>query len=113
MGRLSGLLNLAFDSGPSAKTNVLIDQVRQRVTRQVGRAVNYEVSLLDRGWEHLERVVAPRLAFYLASKSYAVDRCDAVFLTLFFGQKVYFVRAADFFEYVRTTLGSIGRRTGG
>jgi len=99
------LKRLAFFSGPPPQANELIHKVRQDVTAEHGRAVNYEVPLVGRTWEYIDRVVAPRLALYLRSKRYRVSSCAPVFLSVFLDDGLYFVRAPDFYRLVREMMG--------
>lgn len=102
---IEGLVALAFHDGPAIEANQLIDDVRQRVRAAVGRSVNYEVSLIDRDWSYIEQVVAPRLALFLKAKRLHVGACAPVFLSIFRGERLYFVAAEQFFEYFRAMSG--------
>jgi hypothetical protein len=103
--RIRRLTELAFRQGPGREANRLIQQVRGEVRRAQGAAINYEVPLMDRDWDHVREYVAPRLALYLKQKRLGVFDCAPVFLSVFLGQEIFFVRAADFFEHLRLTQG--------
>ena len=107
---LAPLLSLAFDRGPSSAANELIHATRQRVLDRLGMAVNYEVVLDGRGVGYLESVVAPRLSLYLKSKRMSATACGPVFVSLFSGDTLYFIAAADFFEFIRQRLGADAER---
>lgn len=102
---MDDLLGLAFHQGPGAEANTLIDDVRREVKAAQGRAINYEVLLDGKGWDHVREVVAPRLALYLKEKGGGVAQCGALFLSLFRGGDLYFVWANDFFAHYRLREG--------
>jgi hypothetical protein len=108
---LDRLLQRAFARGPAHRANQLIHEARQQVAARCGRGQCYEVSLLEgpfgeaRGWDHLDRLVAPRLAFFLRSKKLGVADSGPVFLAVFVGETVYFIEVADFFELIRQARG--------
>ena len=110
MNLINGLLELAFDGGPARQANWLIESVRRRMVVEAGSAVSYEVVLFDRDWSYVQQIVAPRLALYLKSKRLGAIHCPGVFMTVFRGDRVSFIRAAEFYEYYRTTLGLDPRR---
>ena len=105
MAAFENFTGLAFREGPAAQANQLIDEVRRATHAALGAAVNYELVLNGRPPDYLRREVAPRLAFFLRSKRYHVNRCGPVFLSMFLGDRVYFVHARDFFEELRTSEG--------
>ena len=105
MGAFERFTARAFHQGPAAQANQLIDDVRRTTRDELGAAVNYEIVLNGRAPDYLVREVAPRLAFFLRSKRYHVNRCGPVFLTMFLGDRVYFVHAEDFFEELRVSEG--------
>ncbi len=102
---LDDLLALAFARGPGLEANRLITEERDRTREAQGVAINYEVMLDGRGWQHLREVVAPRLALYLREKRMGVAACEPVFISFFRGEQLYMVRAADFFEHYRLREG--------
>jgi hypothetical protein len=99
------LTAVAFHQGPAYRANELIDEVRSNLAAELGEAYNYEVPLSGRSWDYLRQVVAPRLALYLRSKRLAVGRCAPLFLSVFVGDVLYFIHAADFYEQVRLADG--------
>ena len=105
MWTLDHLKALAFHQGPAYRANQLIYDVREGVRARHGTGLNYEVSLIDKGLDHLLEIVGPRLALYLRAKRRTVSNCADVFLSIFIGETLYFVRAADFFRFVREILG--------
>ncbi len=105
MSELERLIATAFKQGPAAEANTLIEEVRVQLREELGAAQSYEVVLDGRGWDYLREVVAPRLAFYLRGKRFHFDRCAPVFLSLFQGDRLYFIHAEDFYRTLRATLG--------
>jgi hypothetical protein len=99
------LLRHAFREGPAEEANSLIDEVRRQVSAEWGRACNYEVLLTGRSWTYVSQVVAPRLALFLRSKRLSVRSCGSVFLSLFLGDRLYFLGAEDFYRGVRLAEG--------
>ncbi len=95
----------SFFQGDPRRANELISEARDRVLAECGASVNYEISLIGRNWQHLEQVVAPRLAFFLRSKRYHVWQCEPVFLTIFVDDGLFFVKAADFFQLIQEKSG--------
>lgn len=99
--RLAGLFRRAFRTGSARNANDAIDEVRGDWFPG-GRAFSYEVVLGEgRGWPYLRDAVAPPLARFLRSKRMRVDACASVFLSIFSGDRLYFVGAEDFFGYYR------------
>ena len=115
MSAVKGLLDSAFRQGPAIEANTLIEETRQLIGTKQGHALNYEVSLIDpekgpdspagRGWVYLDQVVAPRLALFLKAKRLSVADCAPAFISLFWGDQIYFIHAADFFEFIRQARG--------
>ena len=94
------LAALAFFQGPGAQANELIQQVRRQIEQQSGKAISYEVPLLDGDWGRVMQQVAPRLALYLHEKRLGLES-RSLFLTIFIDQQVHFVQVSDFFDLVR------------
>jgi hypothetical protein len=102
---LTGLLERSFHSGPPVEANQLIDDVRQQVKAAQGRAVNYEIALMGRGWDYLRQKVAPLLALFLKDKRMKAESCAPCFISLFSDDALHFIRAQDFFEHLRQAEG--------
>jgi hypothetical protein len=92
------LLDKAFGKGPAMEANRLIHEVREALRRDYGRAHNFEVSLLDRAPEHLWQTALPQLRRYLRAMGYTQERAESVFVSLFFGETIYFINASDFVQ---------------
>jgi hypothetical protein len=103
---LTRLLALSFHSGAPAEANQLIHDVREQVKAEQGKAVNYEIALMGRGWDYLRQKVAPLLALYLKSKQLKAESCAPCFISLFTDDTLHFIRAQDFFEYLRGEEGT-------
>ncbi len=107
MSHLRSPLALAFRQGPGVEANQLIHEARAEAKAAFGSAVNYEVLLDGKGWSHVREVLAPRLAMFLKEKRLGVADCAPAFLSLFQGDQLYLVRAADFFEHYRLREGLV------
>jgi len=95
----------AVDEGAAVDANELIFQMRERFIEATGAGFNYEVVLDRRPPDYLECHVAPRLALYLRSKRMRVSSCPSVFLSIFFGERLVFVPATAFYEFIKVALG--------
>ncbi|MBW2733787.1 MAG: hypothetical protein JRH20_15470 [Deltaproteobacteria bacterium] len=95
----------AVDEGPAVDANELIFRMRERFTEATGAGFNYEVVLDRRSPDYLESHVAPRLALYLRSKRMHVSSCPSVFLSIFVGDRLIFVPASAFYEYIKVARG--------
>jgi hypothetical protein len=95
----------AFRQGPASDANQLIDEVRSATQARLGAAVNYEVVLTGRPADYVRRVVGPRLAFFLRAKRYSVRSCGPVFLSVFLGDRIYFVTAEEFYKELQASQG--------
>lgn len=102
---LDDVVALAFHRGPAHEANRLIHEVRARVIAEQGQALNYEVWLRGRGFEHLRDHEAPRLAFLLRSRGMSVFSCAPAFLSLFVDEILHFIAAPDFFRLLREAEG--------
>lgn len=91
--RLSQLLALAFAEGDAREANALISAQREAVAGEVGSAWSYEVALS--GEAPVERLLTeyPRLVDFLACRG--TRRGEGVFLSLFRGERLYFVYVPD------------------
>ena len=64
-----------------------------------GLATSYELVLPSEGaTEHLVERVLPRLVYFLECRGSRLPHCAGVFCSIFAGDELYFVRAADFVE---------------
>jgi hypothetical protein len=95
----------AFARFPAREANERIAEVRDQVAAQYGASANYEIVLDGRDGRYLLETVAPRLAFFLRSKRYAVANCGPVFLSIFLGDRLYFLHCDDFWQFVRVVAG--------
>jgi len=95
----------AFRQGPASEANELIEEVRCATQAKFGAAVNYEVVLTGRPADYVRQVVGPRLAFFLRAKRYQVRSCAPVFLSMFLGDRIYFVTAEDFYRELQASQG--------
>ena len=96
------LIARAFKQGPASAANQLIHDARQQVTAEQGQAVSYEVPLMGRPFGYLQQEVAPRLAMFMHHKRV---RPEETVVSLFVGDLLCFVRADQFLDVVRESLG--------
>ncbi len=92
--RLAQLLSLAFAEGEAREANALISAQREAVAGEVGSAWSYEVDLS--GEAPVARLVAetlPRLVEFLDCRG--TRGGEGVFLSLFRGERLYFVYVPD------------------
>ncbi|XXF76113.1 STAUR_1299 family protein [Myxococcaceae bacterium GXIMD 01537] len=90
------LLNLAFERSPAREANDAIARIREQEAGEYTPAVSYEVLLPEkdtRAW--LLEDMLPRLVDYLESTGSRLPGCGRVFLSIFSGDTLYFVRARD------------------
>jgi hypothetical protein len=110
---VAGLLARAFDRCRGPEVNERLETLRATIEANEGRAFSYEVLLRGtglpglpvrgKGWAFLRDRVAPRLAYLIRGLKLRVLSAPGVFLTIFDGDDVYFVKAADFFAHYRET----------
>jgi hypothetical protein len=94
LDRLSQLLSLAFAEGDAREANTLISAQRDALAGEVGSAWSYEVDLSGEGaLERLLLVTYPRLVEFLSCRG--TRRGEGVFLSLFRGERLYFVYVPD------------------
>lgn len=90
------LLRLAFDSAPALEANQAIARVREQEAGEFTPATSYELLLPEqdtRTW--LLETMLPRLVDYLESVGAKLPGCGRVFLSVFSGDKLHFIRARD------------------
>lgn len=112
---LPGLFARAFARCRGEEANARLEQIREDVAKEAGRAFSYEVLLrgtglpglpvASRGWGYLRDVVAPRLGYHVRGMKLRVLSAPGVFLTIFDGGDVFFVRGADFYAYYKEVEG--------
>jgi hypothetical protein len=73
---------------------------RMRVEHGVdGPATSYELILPPQGGaQHLVDRVLPRLVYFLECRGSRLPHCAGVFVSIFAGEELYFVHAADLVE---------------
>ena len=91
---VQALLARAFHRAPAAEAN---DQMA--AMRAQEQSLCYEVLLPpERAAEHLIQKVLPRLVYFLECRGSHLPHCAGVFVSIFVGDELYFVRAGDFVE---------------
>jgi hypothetical protein len=91
------LIVRAFRTAPAADANTVIDEVRSQEASQFAEALSYEIVLpAEEPVEFLNSRALPRLVYYLECRGVRIPRCPHVFVSLFVGETLYFVRCEDF-----------------
>ena len=94
--RLAPLMDLAFDHAKAADANAAISRVRDEQGDDFGQATSYELLLPPRGEvEHLTAKVLPKLVYFLECRGSKLPHCGGVFVSLFVGDELHFLHAAD------------------
>ncbi len=93
---LDGLLKRAIRRVRAAEANTAIAEMRAQEGTGDRPAVSYEVVLPAKATgDYLTSSLMPRLVYFLDSTGCKPPRCPGVFLSLFYGEELFFVRAAD------------------
>ena len=92
---VQALLARAFHRVRAADANVEMARVREQ-EGGFASATSYEVVLPAEGAvEHLTARVMPRLVYFLECRGARLPNCAGVFVSIFAGDELYFVRASD------------------
>lgn len=98
------LLDLAFERASALDANARIEDVRERLGRE-SPARSYEVVLPERSsLEWLSESLMPRLVYYLESLGAHPPEAPGIFVSVFAGQELFFLRVSDVFAFASTTL---------
>lgn len=90
------LLRLAFDQAPALEANTAIERIRTQEGDELSHATSYELVLpADGVRSFLLDNTLPRLVNYLESSGAKLPGCGGVFLSVFSGQTLHFIRARD------------------
>lgn len=105
--RLQKLLDLAFRIEPAAGANGAIDEVR-RAEADGGQPVrSYELVLApDATFDAFAEKVLPRLVYHLESLKARAPAFNGAVVSVFVGDRLLFVRAADFLPAAAGLLGT-------
>jgi hypothetical protein len=94
--RLDSLLRRAIRRVSAAEANAAIAEMRVREGTGDRPAASYEVVVpAQAAGDYLLSSLLPRLVYFLDSMGYKLPRCSGLFLSLFHGDHLFFVRAAD------------------
>ena len=93
------LLRLAFEQVPAAEANQAISRIRDQEGDELSGATSYELVLPTgdiRSWllDHM----LPRLVNHLESSGAKLPHCGGVFLSVFSGDTLHFLRTRDVVE---------------
>jgi len=90
------LLRLAFDRAPAVEANQAIARIRAQESDELSGATSYELVLpADDVRSFLLDKTLPRLVDYLESSGSKLPHCGGVFLSVFAGDTLHFIRALD------------------
>ncbi|HEY8206421.1 MAG TPA: STAUR_1299 family protein [Myxococcaceae bacterium] len=96
---VAALLARAFHRVGAPQANVEMARVREQEGGLSGLATSYELVLpAERAAEHLVNQVLPRLVYFLECRGARPPNCAGVFVSIFSGDQLYFVRAGDMVE---------------
>lgn len=98
------LLDLAFERASALDANARIEDVRERLGGEAP-ARSYEVVLPERSsLEWLSGSLMPRLIYFLESLGAHPPEAPGIFLSVFAGQELYFLRVRDVFAFASEAL---------
>lgn len=90
------LLQRAFAQAKATQANEAIARVREEQSLDVDQALSYELLLpAQEPVKHLVEYVMPRMVYFLESRGARLPACTGVFISLFVGDSLYFLHAAD------------------
>ncbi len=93
---LQALLDRAFARVKAADANQAIADMRLEEGSDDRPAVSYEAIVpASNPAEYLTGSLMPRLVYFLDSGGFKLPRCGRVFISLFHGDDLFFIRAAD------------------
>jgi hypothetical protein len=103
---LDSLLLKAFDRVPAMEANSAITRVRTEQAVGPEDALSYEIVIdpsHDLKWAADK--VLPRLVYFLDCRGLKLDQARGVFVSLFVGEILYFIRATDFVSELAPVAG--------
>jgi hypothetical protein len=104
--RVAEVLALAFHRVPASEANEAMARLRESEGDEAQPALSYEVVLpREGGAEHLADKVLPRLVYFLHCRGARLPQCPGVFVSIFSGDELYFLRASDLVQ-------ALSRQTG-
>ena len=93
---VQALLERAFHRARAVEANAAMARVREQEGSDLAQATSYELVLpAERAVEHLTARVLPRLVYFLECRGSRLPHCAGVFVSIFAGDDLYFVRASD------------------
>lgn len=93
------LLRLAFDRAPALEANQAIARIRDQEGDELSGATSYELVLpAENVRSFLLDYMLPRLVDYLESSGAKLPHCGGVFLSVFAGDTLHFLRAREVVE---------------
>jgi hypothetical protein len=93
---VDALLKRAFARVKAADANLAIADMRLEEGSEDRPALSYEAVIPpSKPAEYLTGSLMPRLVYFLDSGGFKLPRCAGVFISLFYGDDLFFIRAAD------------------
>ncbi len=108
---IEALLGRAIGQVHSSEANEAIAQMRQDEGTEDRPAMSYEVVLpAENPVEYLTETLLPRLVYFLDCAGAKLPQCPGVFLSLFQGDRLFFIRAADAVDELAKITGLLPAR---
>src|SRR5262245_31932479 len=93
---LDSLLQRALRRARASEANQAIAEMRLTEGSEDRPALSYEVVVPASGADdYLTQSLIPRLVYFLDCAGFKLPRCPGVFLSLFSGEDLFFIRASD------------------
>jgi hypothetical protein len=103
---LKALLLRAFGQASAADANLVIDEVRADEASELAEALSYEIVLpASEPVAFLTSNALPKLVYFLECRGVRIPRCPHIFVSLFAGDRLYFLRCEDFIDELSTLTG--------
>ncbi|MDQ3262509.1 MAG: hypothetical protein M3Y59_02440 [Myxococcota bacterium] len=103
---ISELLGRAFESASALEANAAMARLRDTLGGEHHLALSYEgVIPQTGGLEYLTGAFLPRLVYFLDCRGAKLPEVHGVFLSLFHGDRLYFLRVADLIDLLSRATG--------
>jgi hypothetical protein len=101
----------AFHHAPASEANAEIARMRvEEAGTGAKDALSYEVVVSS--YENLVESLVPKLVYFLDCRGLRLNSAPGVFLSLFIGDTLYFLKVADFFAVLGLPLDELVRKHG-
>jgi len=103
---LTVLLGRAFEQAPALEANAAMARLRDSRGDSANLALSYEAVIPEEGGlEYLATRFLPRLVYFLDCRGAKLPRVHGIFLSLFHGDRLYFLEVADAIEVLAQATG--------